>query len=250
MLFIDNNGTTDTRVKFYSLFHEVNLEIFSLINASLLENVNAPGAFIRRNTVSFHSKEQKYKTVLFIWYSVCFVGFMCGSSVLDKDGVSAAMVASEMATYLYEQDLTLHKQLDNIYQRYVLLQSDERTCMNKILPYTNNWRIYIRGMFCYNLMNVLVWTRSYPPQTTGEYILWIHFYSWYTNFRGFRGCQQTTNLNVWRKMTIWFPFGGKQDFDNTNVCSHVGNSTLLHDVIVMHVMWILNKCTCVSFCDW
>jgi hypothetical protein len=39
-------------------------------------------------------------------------------------------------------------------------------------------------------------------------------------------------------MTIWFPFGGKQGFDNTNVCSHVGNSTLLHDVIVMHVLWI------------
>jgi hypothetical protein len=35
-----------------TLFHEVNLEIFSLINAPLLENVNAPGAFIRRNTVS------------------------------------------------------------------------------------------------------------------------------------------------------------------------------------------------------
>ena len=69
-------------------------------------------------------------------------------------------------------------------------------------------------------------------------ILWIHFYSWYTNFRGFRGCQQTTNLNVRRKMTIWFPFGGKQGFDNTNICSHVGNSTLLHDVIVMHVLWI------------
>jgi hypothetical protein len=40
-----------TCVKFYCLFHEVNLEIFSLINAPLLENVNAPGAFIRRNTV-------------------------------------------------------------------------------------------------------------------------------------------------------------------------------------------------------
>jgi hypothetical protein len=36
--------------------------------------------------------------------------------------------------------------------------------------------------------------------------LWNHFYSWYINFRGFRGCQQTTNLNVRRKMTIWFPF--------------------------------------------
>jgi hypothetical protein len=34
-------------------------------------------------------------------------------------------------------------------------------------------------------------------------------------------------------MTIWFPFGGKQGFDNTNVCSHVGNSTLLHDVVVI-----------------
>ena len=53
VLFIDNNETTDTRVKFYCLFHEVNLEIFSLINAPLLENVNAPGAFIRRNTVYY-----------------------------------------------------------------------------------------------------------------------------------------------------------------------------------------------------
>jgi hypothetical protein len=51
VLYIDNNETTDTRVKFYCLFHEVNLEIFSLINAPLLENVNTPGAFIRRNTV-------------------------------------------------------------------------------------------------------------------------------------------------------------------------------------------------------
>jgi hypothetical protein len=37
-------------------------------------------------------------------------------------------------------------------------------------------------------------------------------------------------------MTIWFPFGGKQGFDNTNVCSHVGNSTLLHDVIVQYMI--------------
>jgi hypothetical protein len=51
VLFIDNNETTDTRVKFYSLFHEVKLEMFSLINTPLLENVNAPRVFIRRNTV-------------------------------------------------------------------------------------------------------------------------------------------------------------------------------------------------------
>ena len=54
----------------------------------------------------------------------------------------------------------------------------------------------------------------------------------------FVGASKPRNLNVRRKMTIWFPFGSKQGFDNTNVCSHVGNSTLLHDVIVMHVLWI------------
>lgn len=59
---------------------------------------------------------QEGKTILFAFEEA--IGFMCGSSVLDKDGVSAAMVASEMATYLYEQGITLHKQLDNIYQRY------------------------------------------------------------------------------------------------------------------------------------
>lgn len=56
------------------------------------------------------------KIVLFAFEEA--IGFMCGSNVLDKDGVSAAMVASELATYLYEQGLTLHKQLDNIYQKY------------------------------------------------------------------------------------------------------------------------------------
>jgi hypothetical protein len=46
VLFIDNNETTDTRVKFYCLFHEVNLEIFSLINAPLLEKSTPPGRLL------------------------------------------------------------------------------------------------------------------------------------------------------------------------------------------------------------
>ena len=88
MLFIDNNEKTDTRVKFYCLFHEVNLEIFSLINAPLLENVNAPGAFIRRNTVYIinHVSGEtlttgRMNTLLFIEVYVCgsrvtlFLGF-------------------------------------------------------------------------------------------------------------------------------------------------------------------------------
>ena len=44
---------------------------------------------------------------------------MCGTNVLDKDGVSAAMVLSEMATYLYNNKTTLHNKLDEIYKKYV-----------------------------------------------------------------------------------------------------------------------------------
>ncbi|KAM4787856.1 glucose 1,6-bisphosphate synthase isoform 2-T2 [Cyanocitta cristata] len=46
------------------------------------------------------------------------IGFMCGTSVLDKDGVSAAVVIAEMATYLQGQSLTLAQKLVDIYETY------------------------------------------------------------------------------------------------------------------------------------
>ncbi|KAM4628432.1 glucose 1,6-bisphosphate synthase [Polymixia lowei] len=46
------------------------------------------------------------------------IGFLCGSMVPDKDGVSAAVVVAEMASYLHNQNLTLNQQLHNIYQIY------------------------------------------------------------------------------------------------------------------------------------
>lgn len=56
------------------------------------------------------------KTVLFAFEEA--IGFMCGTNVLDKDGVSGAAVAAEMTSYLYEQGLNLHKQLEIIYKKY------------------------------------------------------------------------------------------------------------------------------------
>ncbi|XP_055752524.1 glucose 1,6-bisphosphate synthase isoform X3 [Salvelinus fontinalis] len=44
------------------------------------------------------------------------IGFLCGSMVPDKDGVSAAVVVAEMASYLYNKNLTLHQQLENIFE--------------------------------------------------------------------------------------------------------------------------------------
>lgn len=49
-----------------------------------------------------------------------FLGFMCGTSVLDKDGVSAAVVIAEMAAYLDTKSQTLAHQLMEIYKTYVL----------------------------------------------------------------------------------------------------------------------------------
>ena len=44
-------------------------------------------------------------------------GFMCGSTVLDKDGISAGVVASEMANHLASEGLTLLQQLSKIYEQ-------------------------------------------------------------------------------------------------------------------------------------
>ncbi|KAJ7990515.1 hypothetical protein DPEC_G00301140 [Dallia pectoralis] len=46
------------------------------------------------------------------------IGFLCGSMVPDKDGVSAAVVVAEMASYLHNKDQTLHQQLQNIFEIY------------------------------------------------------------------------------------------------------------------------------------
>ncbi|NXA38091.1 PGM2L synthase, partial [Eudromia elegans] len=46
------------------------------------------------------------------------IGFMCGTSVLDKDGVSAAVVTAEMAAYLESKNQTLEQKLTEIYETY------------------------------------------------------------------------------------------------------------------------------------
>uniref|UniRef100_A0A8C9U6D4 Phosphoglucomutase 2-like 1 n=1 Tax=Scleropages formosus TaxID=113540 RepID=A0A8C9U6D4_SCLFO len=63
-----------------------------------------------------HELEKKGKVVLFAFEES--IGFMCGSMVPDKDGVSAAAVVAEMAAYLNTKNLTLNRQLENIYEIY------------------------------------------------------------------------------------------------------------------------------------
>lgn len=56
------------------------------------------------------------KNVIFAFEEA--IGFMCGSSVVDKDGVSAGVHISEMATYLKMNGKTLNDQLSEVYNQY------------------------------------------------------------------------------------------------------------------------------------
>lgn len=46
-------------------------------------------------------------------------GYMCSPAVLDKDGVSAAAIVAECASYLHAKGHTLSQQLSAIYEQWV-----------------------------------------------------------------------------------------------------------------------------------
>ncbi|KAL0131823.1 hypothetical protein PUN28_002994 [Cardiocondyla obscurior] len=56
------------------------------------------------------------KEVLFAYEEA--IGFMCGSNVLDKDGISAGVRVAELAAYLDTLGLTLSDKLEEIYEEY------------------------------------------------------------------------------------------------------------------------------------
>nr|XP_006129599.1 phosphoglucomutase-2 isoform X2 [Pelodiscus sinensis] len=56
------------------------------------------------------------KTVLFAFEEA--IGYMCSPVVLDKDGVSAAVITAEMSSWLATKNLSLSQQLKAIYEEY------------------------------------------------------------------------------------------------------------------------------------
>ena len=50
---------------------------------------------------------------------MCHVGFMYGSTVLDKDGISSLVAAAEYATSLYKSGSNFAEELQKIYQKYL-----------------------------------------------------------------------------------------------------------------------------------
>ncbi|KAF4524356.1 hypothetical protein B566_EDAN007532 [Ephemera danica] len=65
---------------------------------------------------SMSRKEAEGKEVLFAYEEA--IGFMWGTAVLDKDGVSAAVRVAELVAYLEKNGQTLMQKLNDIYSEY------------------------------------------------------------------------------------------------------------------------------------
>lgn len=52
------------------------------------------------------------------------IGYMCGCTVLDKDGISAAAIMAEFAGWLENQGKTFRKQMEELYVRYGRFESE------------------------------------------------------------------------------------------------------------------------------
>lgn len=52
------------------------------------------------------------KHVLFAFEEA--IGFMCGTAVLDKDGISAGIRVAEMAAFLSSKEMSLRDKLDEL----------------------------------------------------------------------------------------------------------------------------------------
>ncbi|UYV76009.1 PGM2 [Cordylochernes scorpioides] len=60
----------------------------------------------------------KGKIVLFVFEEA--LGFMCGTSVLERDAIASAMQVTQLAAHLHNLGMTLDQELRNIYSRYGL----------------------------------------------------------------------------------------------------------------------------------
>ena len=130
--------------------------LYSTVSSQILNSIAKVEGFNSEDTLTgfkwmgnrTHDLLKENKKVLFAFEEA--IGFMCGTSVLDKDGVSAEATIAEMAIYLKEvENKTLSDQLDAIYDKYgyhvsnnsyflCYEQENIRNMFNKLRHYTNS----------------------------------------------------------------------------------------------------------------
>ena len=59
-------------------------------------------------------------------------GFMCGTTVIDKDGISAAVVTAEMTAYLHSQGTTVLRHLSHLHDKFVCALCHHKTQLSRL----------------------------------------------------------------------------------------------------------------------
>lgn len=99
--------------------------LYSTVSSQILNSIAEKEGFSCEDTLTgfkwmgnrTHDLLKQNKKVIFCFEEA--IGFMCGTNVLDKDGISAEAVVAEMAIHLKKHhNRTLHEQLDYIYDTY------------------------------------------------------------------------------------------------------------------------------------
>jgi phosphoglucomutase/phosphopentomutase len=98
--------------------------LYSNVSSHILKSIADKEGFNCEDTLTgfkwmgnrTHELMGQNKRVLFSFEEA--IGFMCGTNVLDKDGVSAESVVAEMAIYLNDvENMRLSEKLDWIYEK-------------------------------------------------------------------------------------------------------------------------------------
>lgn len=98
--------------------------IHSTVSSNILQSIGKVEGFKVVETLTgfkwmgnvANDLQQNDKHVLFAFEEA--IGFMIGTQVLDKDGISAGAIVSEMASLLYSQGKSVAQQLEELYQKY------------------------------------------------------------------------------------------------------------------------------------
>ena len=99
--------------------------LYSTVSSNILKSISEKEGFKCEDTLTGfkwmgnRASEllKQSKQVLFCFEEA--IGFMCGTHVLDKDGISAESIIAEMAVYLNAvENKTLNEKLDWIYETY------------------------------------------------------------------------------------------------------------------------------------
>lgn len=114
------------RVKFPNATLENVYMLSSTVSSKILRSMASVEGFAFMETLTgfkwmgniAHDMLQQGKTVLFAFEEA--IGFMFGTAVLDKDGISAGVHIAQLAAYLAAHNVSLKRKLEDIYRMYGL----------------------------------------------------------------------------------------------------------------------------------